>query len=327
MTPTRARPLAPRLTAALDTVTVRADARQAVVAGRELTAASPRELRGILTNALYRELHAGNTPRADASKTAPRRNARDTALERRYADGVPHRWAPAEGRLIGVRPHGGHLIVQLPEITTRIPADRLLDPPDPRPGDLVRLAVEAARPALSPGFFYVMGSRRPPRPAGPTRRLFVHLTGPDPATAHWAAVLAALERTGAGYHAKVLSDPEDFPRRDALVVYLHGDDGTAERAVTHAVLGLPGRGDDISTFTDELAPGLAAAWDPADPRPGRRDLSFGQHRCLVLATALIDHALGPGGRSLAEQVARAFRQAGIDPLHPAHNTTADPEDN
>ncbi|MFJ2188925.1 T3SS effector HopA1 family protein [Kitasatospora sp. NPDC087861] len=320
-------PLAPRLAEALNRVTVRADGRQAVVAGRELTAESPRDLRGRLTNALYRELHAGNARTPDASGAAPRRDTRDPALEQRYADGVPHRWAPAEGRLVEIRPDGGHLVVRLPEITARIPVDRLLGPSDPGPGDLVRLAVEAARPALSPGFFYVMGSRPLPRPSGPVRRLFLHLTGPDAAAAHWAAVLGALEAVDAGYHAKVLSDPEDFPRRDALVVYLHGDDGAAERAVTRAVRDLPGRGAEVSLFTDELAPGLAAAWDPADPRPGRRDLSFGQHRCLALATALIDHASEIGTGSLPEQVARAFRQAGIDPLRPAHNTTADPEEN
>ncbi|WP_445402604.1 T3SS effector HopA1 family protein [Streptomyces sp. LE64] len=321
--------LAPHLLDALGRVSVTPDGRHAVVAGREVSADSPRDLRGRLTTALYQEFHAGNAPRGAAPGTAPRRSTRDPALEARYAAGVPHRWTPAEGLLLALRPDAGQAVVRLPEITARVPLDRLLAPDDPGPGDLVRLALEAARPALSPGFFYVMGSRPVTRPAGPVRRLFVHLDGPEGAAGHWAAVLTALEEAGAAYHAKVLSDPEDFPRRDALVVYLHGAHEPAERAVTAAVRPLPGRGADVSLFTEELAPGLAAAWDPVDPRPGQRDLSFGQHRCLALATALIDHATDHAtdhtdhGRT--ERVARAFRAAGIDPLRPARNVPAPAE--
>ncbi|MEU8460643.1 T3SS effector HopA1 family protein [Streptomyces sp. NPDC029003] len=335
MTTTDTLVLAPRLAAALDLVSVRKDALRATVAGHELRADSPRDLRGRLSNALYEEFHAGNGAQRREPGGAPRRSLRDPALEERLAAGVPHAWTPTPGRLIEVlsRPGGDQLVVRLPDITARVPADRLIGHgpsgtpaapgPGPRPGDLVELALEAARPALSPGFFYVMGSRALPRPAGAIRRIFLHALDADGATALWAAALAALEGAGALYHAKVLSDPDDFPRRDGVVVYLHGDHEPGERAVVEAVRGLPGTGPDTSLFTERLAPGVAAAWDPRDPRPGQGGMSFGQHRGFALATALVDHALAAGdGGSLQDRVAREFRAAGIDPLRPENNIPA-----
>ncbi|MFK0258334.1 hypothetical protein [Streptomyces sp. NPDC090445] len=183
MTSTATHVLAPRLTAALDLVSVRADGLQATVAGSEFTAESPRDLRGRLSNALYEEFHAGNGEHRREPGGVPRLSLRDASLEERLAAGVPHAWTPARARLIEVlhREGGDQLVVQLPDITARVPADRLIGTGDgngsgnaPQPGDIVELALEAARPALSPGFFYVMGSRALPRPAGPIRRLFVH---------------------------------------------------------------------------------------------------------------------------------------------------------
>ncbi|MEU3575778.1 T3SS effector HopA1 family protein [Streptomyces globisporus] len=326
LTPAPARPagLAPRLAAALDLVDVRADGLEARVAGRTLTADSPRDLRGRLTNALYEEFHAGNGAHRRDADAAPRRTLRDSALERRLAAAVPHPTTPVTGRLLEVG-EGGELVVRLPEITARIAADRLIGPAAPVPGELVQVALEAARPALSPGFFYVMGSRPLPVPAGPVRRLFLHARDAAAAVGLWAVALAALEDVGARYHAKVLSDEDDYPRRDSVVVYLHGDHAPAERAVAAAVRDLPGLGGDTSLFTARLAPGVAAAWDPRDPRPGRDGMSFGQHRSFALATALVDHAQGAGpGDGLADHVVRAFRAAGIDPEHPENNLAGTP---
>ncbi|MEV6394004.1 T3SS effector HopA1 family protein [Streptomyces sp. NPDC051907] len=313
----------PRLTAALDLVWVREDGLEATVAGRRLSADSPRDLRGRLTNALYEEFHAGNGAHRQEGDAPPRRSLRDADLEARLAAGVPHSRTPTRGRLIEVlrRPDGDQLVVRLPEITARVPADRLLTEGELEPGQIVELALEASRPALSPGFFYVMGSRALPSPPGPIRRLFLHAMDVDAAVRLWGAALAALEKAEALYHAKALSDPDDFPRRDGIVVYLHGDHEPGERAVVQAVRGLPGTGSDGSLFTEQLAPGVAAAWDPHDPRPGQSGMSFGQHRSFALATALVDHAMADEG-TVEDRIVRAFREAGIDPLHPENNITA-----
>ncbi|MEU8028628.1 T3SS effector HopA1 family protein [Streptomyces sp. NPDC049099] len=329
----RGRRPAPRLVAALSAIRVGAGGREATVGGRTVTADSPRDLRGRLTNALYEELHAGRRPdRSGADGPPPRRTLRDPALERRLADAVPHATTPVRGRLVEVLPRegGDELVVRLPEATVRVGADRLSAPAVPlTPGARVELALEAARPALSPGFFYVMGSRPLPRPAGPVRRLFVHARDADAAVVLWGAALGALEAAGASYHAKVLSDPQDFPRRDSVVVYLHGDHRPGERAVVAALAPHAGTrtAPDTSVFTEELAPGIAAAWDPEDPRPGQDGMSFGQHRAFALASGLIAHALDggePGDRDA--HLVRAFLEAGIDPSRPQDNLTTRPGD-
>ncbi|MGW3271266.1 T3SS effector HopA1 family protein [Streptomyces kronopolitis] len=323
--------LAPRLTQALTAVTVRAGARHASVAGRAVTADSPRDLRGRLSTALYEWLHAGHQQHDDdadqgeGSAPLPKRTLRDPELERRLSAAVPHHTTRARGLLRAVEGTGAgrQLLVQFPDITARVPAARLHPAGDPAPGDTVELALEAARPALSPGFFYVMGSRPLPRPLGPIRRVFLHLTDQNSATDVWATTLSVLEREGACYHAKIMSDPQGYPRRDALVAYLHGEYARSESALAHAVVGMPGLGTGTSVFTEEIAPGIAAAWDPYDPRPGQRGLSFGQHRCLALASALVEHALD-GTRSCTERIAEAFRAANIDPLRPGRNLTDTP---
>ncbi|WP_217250820.1 T3SS effector HopA1 family protein [Streptomyces sp. AC602_WCS936] len=337
----RHRGLAPRLAAALDAVSVAPGARRSVVAGRTVTADTPRDLRGRLTNALYEELHAGrHRGGAVPDGPPPRRTLRDPDLERRLSAAVPHSTTPTRGRLVEVlrRPDGDQLVVRLPEVTARVGADRLLSPASPpAPGEPVELALEAARPALSPGFFYVMGSRPLPRPAGAVRRIFLHARDADAAVVLWGAALGALEEAAALYHAKVLSDPQDFPRRDAVVVYLHGDHRPGERAVTEAVARYAGTltGPDTSVFTEELAPGVAAAWDPEDPRPGQSGMSFGQHRAFALASGLIGCALAddpadpdapdaPDGLGREEHVVRALREAGIDPLNPQNNLDTSP---
>ncbi|MFC5147539.1 T3SS effector HopA1 family protein [Streptomyces aureoversilis] len=326
-----ARGLTPGLAAALGTVSVRDDGCQATVAGRTLSADSPRDLRGRLTNALYEELHAGRDGKARDTDTPPRRSLRDPALERRLAAAVPHDRTPARGLLIEVLrgdtegdTSGDQLIVRLPEVTARVPADRLLTPGTPEPGQTVELSLEAARPALSPGFFYVMGSRALPRPTGAVRRIFLHAADADGAVVLWGAALTALERAEARYHAKVLSDPQDYPRRDGIVVYLHGDHVPGEQAVVRAVASLPGKGAETSVFTERLAPGVAASWDPEDPRPGQDGMSFGQHRAFALATALIDHALSrdAAAGTREDHIVRSFLEAGIDPWRPDRNLTS-----
>ena len=342
-----AQTLASRLAAALDRVFVRVDGLAVAVAGRSLSADSSRDLRGWLSNALYEEFHVGNGAHRREADTSPRRSLCDVGLEGRLAAGVSHVTTLVRGWLIEVLRWSDieHSVVRLSEITARVLADRLLTFGLCEPGQLVDLALEASCLALSLGFFYVMGSRALLSSLGFVRRLFLHATDTDGAVRLWVAALRALERTGARYHAKALSDSDDFSRRDGIVIYLHGRHEEAEAAVVEAVAGL-GVGESTSLFTRQLALGVAAAWDSQDSRSGHGGMSFGQHRSFALATALVDHATSEhfildhatsdhattdggsldggslDGGSLEERVARAFTEAGIDPLHPENNLTA-----
>ena len=113
---------------------------------------------------------------------------------------------------------------------------------------------------------------------------------------------------------KTLSDPRAYRRADAGVLYLgkrHYSAARAEIVATYCKLGDRIR-PATPLLTKRLAPGLAVAEDPGD------GVSFGQHRCTLIARALW-RAFEEGSRSpraRLEAVAAAFRQEGLDPRHP-----------
>lgn len=280
----------------------------AVVADREVVADDPATLEHKLAAELYAVLHAG--------LGTSRGSARNRVLERALADAVPHRTTPVSGVLLGERPDD--LLVEWDGVRVWVPRRIAVDVP-PQVGGEVHLAVPPVRPALSPGFQFVGGSRAADF-NGPLLRVYVHLTDAACAVRVWRAVLQRLEEEEAGYQAKILSRSEDYPRRDALVVYLPcAPDPAAPgaEAVADAVAALGGVGESTSVFAQRLAPGVARAWEPVDQRLGMTGLSFGQHRAKVVAAALLDSART--GAPAADVVAKAFVEARVDPLDPARN--------
>ncbi|MDA5284372.1 T3SS effector HopA1 family protein [Streptomyces sp. Isolate_45] len=311
-TPAPADALAPALADALARIHLSADGLTATVGPRTIEGESTRELQQRLGAALYEVFHTG---RAEAD-TRPRRMApRDHGFERELAAAVPHREVRRTGVLLRApqEPAGGEALVSWDGVRVRVPVDRLTADGPLVPGTGVSSPASPVRPALSPGFFYAMGSREPGF-GDELLRVYVHLTDPGRAPRIWGTVLERLEAAGAGYHAKVLSGPADYPRRDALVVYLGGESWGACHTVADAVRDLPGTAPDTSVFAHRLGPAAAVAWEPADPRPGAGGLSFGQHRAAALAEAAVRAASDAGTGAHA-----AFGGAGIDPGAPYRN--------
>ncbi|WP_051851944.1 T3SS effector HopA1 family protein [Streptomyces sp. NRRL F-5650] len=321
-----------RVAEALTRIRVAPDCLSADVDGREITADTPVRLRDRLSVALYDHLHAGR-PHNDAPMP---RSLRDRALESLLHEATPHPTTPCRGRLHGVVE--GSPVVEIDGVRVRIPAaeaDAAVQDQDgaPAAASLLEAAersarsaeavyaqvrIASARPALSPGFFLVDGSRgRPSR--GSVLRLYVHVVAATYAPGVWRAVLTALEAAGVPYRAKISSSPLLYPRRDALVVYLGEEALHAVDTVGAAVDGLAGIGAETSPFADRITAGFAAAWEPDDDRPGRRTMSFGQHRAAAVAAGLTSHRTAPRHRSAAAAVAAAFAEAGVDPAHPARS--------
>ncbi|MFD7450932.1 T3SS effector HopA1 family protein [Kitasatospora sp. NPDC059827] len=306
-----------RLSTALADVTVEPGARRAFVGPTVLRTDSARALRAQLSDALYATLHAGHgAHRARPSGEQPRaRTVRDHDFEARLARCVPHRHTRARGVLLGTSARGP--IVRLADVTVLLSQEQVVGTL-PAPGHTVDLVLDAARPVLSPGFFYVHGSRLTLLD-GPVRRVYLHITTASAAPGILATTVAVLERRQARYHLKVLSAPDGFPRRDALVIYLPPDGEAMAQHVAAALTGHPGIGSDTSVLAAPLAPGVCTAWEPSDPRAGMRGMSFGQHRSFAIAEGLVAHATDPSPGHRAAAVAHALRAADIDPLEPARN--------
>ncbi|MFD7450941.1 T3SS effector HopA1 family protein [Kitasatospora sp. NPDC059827] len=313
-----------RLLAALEGVEVATDLCEAEVGGRSLRADSPRDLRRLLSGALYEVLHAGQ----DVAAGAMPFRIRDEAFERTLTEAVPHRRTVVSARLCvapgpptadpRLRAEAGMLLVEREGVRVWMPRESVRNAEAAVAGDRVTLVVPPTRPALSPGFFLVDGSMGHRRPAQ-LLRVYVNLTHPRHAAAVWHQVLSHLEDNRVPYRSKVLSTPALYARRDALVVYL-GVGFEAEAAgVAKAVDGMTGVGAETSAFTDRLARGVATAWEPDDPRPEMQGLSFGQHRAAAVALALMDRARD--GSPIDRALVRRFLEANIDPGAPARNLT------
>ncbi|MEU1277922.1 T3SS effector HopA1 family protein [Streptomyces sp. NPDC005805] len=302
---------APELLRAGRSVRVLPDRSGATVGGRTIEADSPRELRRLLADALYQELHAG----LDVADEGLPFRLRDPEFEKLLAEGVPHRATTLRALMAG--PGTDTHLVELGGVRVRVPVDQVRGAEGAVPGSLVEVVNTPLRPALSPGFFLVEGTA-PHRSAG-LLRVYVHITDWTAAPAIWRTALHHLEDCGAVYRAKVVSSKYLYPRRDALVVYL--DESSAHLAPgLAAVLGdLPGVGPETSLFTRRLRPGVATAWEPNDPAPAMRGLSFGQHRAGVLAEALVDTADDPD--AFPRVLRTLLVRAGVDPEDPSQNVS------
>ncbi|MEV0819844.1 T3SS effector HopA1 family protein [Nonomuraea rubra] len=174
-------------------------------------------------------------------------------------------------------------------------------------GEWVAMRLPKELPELSPGFHLVCADR--PIEAVPGRsmlRLYWNLRA-DGAVPFVAAATRLLNAADAAFRLKVLNDPAAFTRCDAAVVYLAGDDFPALAepiAALRAEIGgfLSPR---TPVFTAELAPGLGLAEDPATGE------SFGEHRCRLLAEAVV-RAHESGTPDVLAAVEEHFARAGID---------------
>ncbi|GAA0617518.1 T3SS effector HopA1 family protein [Streptomyces crystallinus] len=301
--------LAPRLVEAARGVTVAPDRSSATVGGKRIDADSSRELRRLLSNALYESLHAG----LDLEDADLPFRLRDAEFERALAAAVPHAETVLRGPVHAVGESA--YVVELGGVRVRVPADRIRTEGELAPGAVVAVANTSRRPALSPGFFLVEGTR--PHRSADLLRVYVHITEWTAAPGIWRTALEHLEEHAVTYRAKIISSKHLYPRRDALVVYLDSASSHAATALADALGHLPGVGGDTSVFTRRLRPGVATAWEPRDSAVGMDGLSFGQHRASVLAQALIETAEDPS--ALAAVLHDRLTEANIDPADPSRN--------
>lgn len=173
----------------------------------------------------------------------------------------------------------------------------------------VRLAKEIRH--LFPAFYMALGDTLPD--GAPLLRLYWNLT-PTAATRYMRLATARLNGAGIPFRTKVLSNPQQYLRADAGVLYVRRTDFGRLRPIVAQLYGdlRASLLDGVPRFTKALAPGLGLAEDPGGGR------SFGQSRCRIAAEAL--QRCQAGGVREPEArlrlLAEVFRQRGVDPLRP-----------
>ncbi|MGV9248679.1 T3SS effector HopA1 family protein [Streptomyces sp. NPDC003710] len=272
-----------------------------------------------LGDRLYEVLHAG----LDLGDRLRPRTLLDPPFQRLLAEAVPHSTTVLEvpADQLGEPTESGERRATLDGVRVLVPADAVHEeaiPPDGTGAGRAVLRLPAGRPALSPGFYLVDGSAGRPRGSDLVRH-YIHIEETEGAPAVWNLLLTALEGGGVRYRAKVASLRLLYPRRDALVVYTDAHD--AHSVDLAAIAGrLPGLGEATSVFAAQIAPGVATACEPSDPRPGMARLSFGQHRARAVADGLVEHAQNPTAGTAEAAVSRCLAAAGARPEAPWLNT-------
>jgi Lanthionine synthetase C-like protein/HopA1 effector protein family len=310
-------PVHPDLMTVIDAVTIVSPTRHVVLgrvrdsapAGADPAPGAP-ALLPLLEADLYTRLYA--RPVGDAAAPADLPAQRDFLAALSAANSGRGTWDPgwvfraveADGRLAVVK-YG--LTFWAPPGAVRFRGGA------PRAGEPCWVWVAKEFRHLMPGFYFAVGDGEPSDGAEPLVRFYWHLT-PGGAVAYMAAVTSALNARGVPFCAKVLSDPAQYLRANAGYLYLGrrhyaglGDvlQTVYQRVAAHLRPEVP-------LFTKRLAPGLGVAEDPLN------GLSFGQHRCRLVAQALWRSFL-QGDRTReagAATLAAVFREAGRDPESP-----------
>jgi hypothetical protein len=259
-----------------------------------------------LSTVLYRRCYLGRSEDRFDAVTVDRRPAfarEDPVLGAalRQADGGRYCWSP-DWRLETETDDGAVLVDQRGlHVQARREEYR-----SGRGGVEVRFPT--ARPFASPGFFLVCGTAGA-AVAPDVMRWYLDVAAPA-APEVLRLIVTALDGLEIRYTFKILSNPADHPRPDAAVLYTSRRDVTAVHPV---VLGLHDEQraafrPAIPRFSRRIRDGVGIAEDPPQSAV---PVSFGQHRCRLVARGIVAAGPDAGAEQRYAAIRSSFDEAGI----------------
>lgn len=185
----------------------------------------------------------------------------------------------------------------------------------------VSVLLPAHRRFAEPRWFVSISKAGPPGLDGaPITRLYFTPDEVDTARQLLAELSGFFNERGVAFQIKLLNHPEAYVRRDPFVVYLNREDWRAHgKAIGRIHRSFANRlRDDGPCFLGELGRGWRIADEPVQTG---QPISFGQHRCLLVAEALV-RAHDQGAANATERldvIAERFGEAGLDLAAPYTN--------
>jgi HopA1 effector protein family len=188
-----------------------------------------------------------------------------------------------------------------------------------QPGAPVTIRFPAERRYWMP-FFYCIGGGLS---VEPSLRVYFNV---KPGCAAWLlrTLSEEFEKSGAAYQFKVLNHPAHYTRPDAAVLYVGADRLDGCRAIVKhiAAAGTSAFRVSVPSLARRIHPGIAVADEP--PAIGGQRVSFGEHRCRVIAKGL---ALARANACVdvaqtVECIAQAFALEGLTSERPYASTGA-----
>jgi hypothetical protein len=260
------------------------------------------EIQDVLSAYIYSKFHS----RSNGSASEKKWSTYDPQVEAQIAQVTPRRTGYKRVKLLETvtNPDGvfGHYF----GLRTFFPEERCV-----AIGSTTALVkIQTVLPAISIGFFHYTGL------AGPGNSedlLRIYYASEEPAAAiqAWMKLISFADGAMIPFRAKILSRSSEYPRSDAIVIYLPPESWDRTNEICQ-ILGAECSSDLTSAFTVSLQEGVGVSWEPYVESAKVQRKSFGEHRSSAVAKGYLDALLYEV--DLDSAVRSNLISANIDPL-------------
>lgn len=221
-------------------------------------------------------------------------------------------------RFEGLGPGGDTALVSAHDFQITVDSDQLSSHGKPERGTHVDVVFPPFRRYAQRGWYVIFGDTGAcPPGADPVLRTYFTPVDTDGVLRLVAALTVGLNERGVNFQIKLRNNPHSYQCLDAFVLYLRAPDWLDHRdVITDAYFAArPLLGKRTPPFVHVLAPGVGVAQAPDHDGA---ELSFGQHRCLIVAEGLLVAAKNGADTAHSRRAAilDQFRAHGLDPQRP-----------
>lgn len=235
----------------------------------------------------------------------------DVVLEERLACSTSLNWREEQCPLVAVRTQKDEAeagaIAMVDGIRVFIPSTRIIKITE---NGMVHFKTLRLRPRLSIGFLFYNGAAKYPN-SNEVLRLYREAGAPDELLPIWESLITKTEQWNIPIRMKILSRSYEYPRRDALVLYLPRPTWNHLPDIYRVLKSAGPLDRNRQGFAKKIDSRVMCAWEPVDSNIPYGKESFGQHRARVIAEGILnDLAKGStNNSSLYDKLV----QANIDP--------------
>ncbi len=265
------------------------------------------ESEGVLSAYIYGKFHS----RSSASASETKWSRSDPRLEKRILEKTPRRMTIQRLPLIDkvVEPEG--VFASYFGLRTFFPSNRCISVGS----DSVLVTTQTVLPSMSMGFFHYTGQAGSGNPEK-LLRLYSAAETPDEAVGKWERLLDYMDGEMLPFRSKILSRTFEYPRSDAIVVYLPSESwASVERLCSLLRSSLPTTL--RSAFTLPFFNGVSVSWEPYLPEASAQRRSFGEHRSSAISRGYVDAI--QNGLDLRRAIRSNLISANIDPMQVYRN--------
>lgn len=290
-----------------DDVHVDAQRGTVVVGDETLQSSTSVDVDPALSAYIYGKFHS----RSEASAPEPGRVRSDPDMENRIVRATPRTMTYERLPLLETISDPSGVFARYFGLQAFFPSERCLEVGT----SSVLAKVQTVLPYMSMGYFHYTGQAGAGNPKN-LLRIYYASDSPSAAVDAWASLLDFADGERVAFRAKILSRSFEYPRSDAIVVYLPSESWAWIGEICD-VLSAWSTTDLRSVFTLPLADGVAASWEPPLQTSSPQRRSFGEHRSQSIARGFADavHV----GFDVRDAVRSSMIGSGVDPLRMHRN--------